>query len=543
MGVFTHKASAFYVNGLDFSDTEDTYSFDGVSKYGDLNTKGWELTKPTLHDYVLKLKNLEAIRIVLPKDDADKNKNLFVETQPRETHVTVVLEGNNVIKDGLFGQSVKGLTITGNGNLTVGGDSAINSFSDLTIEENVGTININAYLDGIYSTGNVTIKGGKFNIKGKRNAIITKEDLTVENANINAEATDYDENVIEVYKKFTADKSEFTLKGGQFGLRAADINIKDSTFKDEGVKASDKSIVSREINNQTGNITLNNINLDMKGVYGTIDSGNSLYIYGGNIKAANEKGRAQVIEAAQDIIIDNGAVVDILSRGNGLAAKRKDSLVKIAKGVKLAIDSLDRSVLGDDAVDGYGIFSDEIYIENGADLDLLGPKRVFSKRPTFEEGPYYIEAGLTASNLLQSRYPEAVSKETAARKYYYYRYIKTIYSDDTEKPIITGKNFDDGATYCFLPTLTVTDDSPIASLTINGSEISKFEENKTNKKVFIVPASDEPTKEIVVKDIMGNTETKTITAYNYGCPKSILGSRVTLSTTNYYYDGSEKSQV
>ena len=91
------------------------------------------------NNYTIKLNNLNASKVILPKDDNDIAlqkyfkeggdytqefyKDLFKGVHidySRKTHVTIVLEGNNKINGyGLVGRWLKGVTIKGEGSLEI----------------------------------------------------------------------------------------------------------------------------------------------------------------------------------------------------------------------------------------------------------------------------------------------------------------------------------------------------------------------------------------------------------------------------------------
>ena len=127
------------------------------------------------------------------------------------------------------------------------------------------------------------------------------------------------------------------------------------------------------------------------------------------------------------------------------------------------------------------ISTDKLFIEKDSVLESSGEKSISKK--------------------------EEQLKQEQERELAYYKRI------DEKAPTITAKigeqeiTSGDEKIYCENPIITVTDDTKIVSITINGETISKFTENNDNKKVFEVPLNIDREKEVVAKDITGK-ETK-----------------------------------
>ena len=170
VALFIPKANAIVYKYLDFTDTEKTYVFpDTNTKYGNLEEDGYELSKVNEHDFLLKLKNVYASEIILPQDDADIGRSMYdEEDKPRESYVTVILEGNNYIygthqNSGFIANPTKGTTISGSGNLTINGHQGITTWGNLTIN-GTGTFNIKSATRGFTSTYDINILSGEYNI-------------------------------------------------------------------------------------------------------------------------------------------------------------------------------------------------------------------------------------------------------------------------------------------------------------------------------------------------------------------------------------------
>ena len=204
---------------LDLSNTNE-YSFKDESGYGNLETEGWHITKSG-SDYTL---NLNIAKLILPGDDADEideksGSRPFHSGKPRKTHITIKLEGENIINSyGIDGSHIKGLTITGDGNLSITskGETINETYVDVSkltdeqrekgevesaksnkevtyispgirietdeikendeksgfIIESTGVITIDSpKYYGITCNGDINIRSGKLEIKSKREAI------------------------------------------------------------------------------------------------------------------------------------------------------------------------------------------------------------------------------------------------------------------------------------------------------------------------------------------------------------------------------------
>lgn len=117
---------------IDFSDS-DVFDFSKNKTYSatsfdrDSGIRGsYSITKDG-DNYTITLTDLTAKKIILPTDVADGkcgrdalSKNKDGKIKPRQTHITIILNGaNNITGYGLTGYYVKGVTIKGNGSLNV----------------------------------------------------------------------------------------------------------------------------------------------------------------------------------------------------------------------------------------------------------------------------------------------------------------------------------------------------------------------------------------------------------------------------------------
>ncbi len=503
------KAKAIVYKYLDFTDTEKKYVFrDLNTKYGNLDVDGYELSKVNEHDFLLKLKNVYASEIILPQDDADIGRSMYdEEDKPRESYVTVILEGDNYIygthqQSGFIANPTKGTTITGSGNLTINAHQGITTWGNLTIN-GTGNFNINSATRGFSSTYAINILGGKYKINSHLESLLASGDVSLTNATFDSTTTNN-------YNNFES-----------YG----NVNISNSTLN---INNGAKGLVSQKL-------TINNSNVNATGVLNALIASGNIDILGGQLIASSNTRRQAAIDSAKSINLNNTNVA-ITALGNGLTARNeKESVITVGKGTTLKINITGRAVANIYDCDGYAFASvNDVVIKNGAHLDVVGPNGVFLKRPKFEEGPYYLLAGTTASNDKYHRYAVKRSKEYVTTFDSEVRALETVYTNDTTSPVISGL---DNNAYCEAPLATVTDENIIDSITVNGSKIKNYLENKDTKKSFVIPNTGKNIKDIIVKDLLGNTTKKTITVYNSHSlePKIREGVKPTCDKKGYHY--------
>ena len=187
------------------------------------------------------------------------------------------------------------------------------------------------------------------------------------------------------------------------------------------------------------------------------------------------------------------------------------------------------------AISGYRILiGDESDSKFSLELNSSKEKAFFDK-PTFLGSGYLIMASKSSGET----YAEIKSKEEAEKTYSSYHYINVKFVDDSKAPEILG-NVKSNEVYCTLPTLTVTDDTAIDSITVNGRKItSGFSTNTAKRKVFTVPSSNEPQKNIIAKDVLGNESEIQFTAYNNhqtGNVETEIISKPTCTTNGSHVD-------
>ncbi len=104
---------------IDFSDGKDV----AVATFSkETGMPGRYSLKKNGNDYTITLENVTAKKIILPPDVADggDGKDFVNKNEPRQTHITIILNGtNNITGYGLTGYYVKGVTIKGSGSLNV----------------------------------------------------------------------------------------------------------------------------------------------------------------------------------------------------------------------------------------------------------------------------------------------------------------------------------------------------------------------------------------------------------------------------------------
>ena len=117
-------------SSIDFSKTNSVTS-KTLSSQGDSDVGSYQIVREG-KEYIITLENVIAKKIILPRDDADKDGKQVMDEEgktynvpaytgkPRENHITIILKGNNIITGyGMEGYPVKGIKIEGSGNLTI----------------------------------------------------------------------------------------------------------------------------------------------------------------------------------------------------------------------------------------------------------------------------------------------------------------------------------------------------------------------------------------------------------------------------------------
>ncbi len=103
---------------IDFSNTEK-FNFDSKKTY---ESDHYKIVKSG-HDYTITLDNLVCKKLILPLDDADQGNTMYPGSysgDPRQTNITIILKGDNAITGyGMEGTCIKSLKITGAGNLSI----------------------------------------------------------------------------------------------------------------------------------------------------------------------------------------------------------------------------------------------------------------------------------------------------------------------------------------------------------------------------------------------------------------------------------------
>ncbi len=551
------EAEEGYVE-VDLSDIDKTYTFEnGVSKYGDLESKGWEFTK-TGDDYTITIKNLKAKALILPYDVADKgcqDGSFKCGEKPRQSKVTLVVQGDDnkikgysgtEYKDGLISNYVKETVITGNGHLVIDSTHGVNLWSEATIESGV-TMTINSKVYGISCNHTLNINGGVYKIVAGDSSIIAADGLNISNhAKIDAEMLG------EIDSKFAANKgviesvggikienSKLNIRKGRSAIAGSNVTINSSAIKNDGKLGSEYGISANGLyKDGNGKLTISNSYINLISTLDTLKATGDLSINGGTYKLESKSRKVAVIDAAADkMVIDGNAKLVLTGIGNGVVNRREGGSLLFGKDTNTYISIKGRTVANDKDVDGYAVFGNNVTIQNGAKFEALGPKVVFSKRVNLENGSYYIEAARTAEQLPSLRFPEKMTGDYFRTFSSTYRYMKIVYVEDNEPPKISG--YEKGKVYCSMPIITVTDNIGVSEVTVNDVKIRDFKKDTGTLKEFVMPLVDSPIKTIVVTDPVGNKTTETLTAYN-GCATDINKTRITVGATSYTYDGKAK---
>ena len=168
------------------------------------------------------------------------------------------------------------------------------------------------------------------------------------------------------------------------------------------------------------------------------------------------------------------------------------------------------------AVSGYGVYIDPEINENEEtfNIELVSQERAFYDRPTFQ-GSNYIVMVSKSRGMSGASDAEIKSKEDVANNYSSYRYINVKFANEKNAPEISGITVREDEILCSLPLITVTDDTGIDSITVNGIKITGgFSVNSSKKKVFRLPSSNSIQREIVARDVLGNESKMSFMAYN-----------------------------
>ncbi len=149
-------------------------------------------------------------------------------------------------------------------------------------------------------------------------------------------------------------------------------------------------------------------------------------------------------------------------------------------------------------------------------FELISGERAFYEKPMFTDGEYTIYASKTKGT---AGADDSVlkTKKDIENNYLSYRYVCATHVEyEKDKPVFSD-NVKEGETYCTLPVVTVTDDTGIASITVNDKKLSSsyYRVNTAKKAEFVVPALDNVEKHIVVIDIFGNKSEITFKAYEF----------------------------
>ena len=160
------------------------------------------------------------------------------------------------------------------------------------------------------------------------------------------------------------------------------------------------------------------------------------------------------------------------------------------------------------AVSGYRIIVGDENNKNDKNfsIELIAQEQAFFEKPTFVR-----ENLITIASKSNSQNTNLVSKTDIENSYKGYRYIKAFTADEENAPVIT--NIEENKSYCELPRVTVTDDTAIKNITVNGEEITRFSTDSSILKTFYIPDSSKAEKEIVATDVLGNKTTMKITAH------------------------------
>ncbi len=532
-----------YVN-LDFTD-KSKYDFDKTDSY---SGEGWKIVKVD-HDYTIYLNGVKASKIVMPMDDADKDCSLDnCGTKPRLSNIVLVVEGENIIygsnkyEDGLIGNLVKNTTVRGSGSLTVNSTHGINIYSDVVFEDGL-TVNVYSKVYGILSNHSLTIKGGKFKVVSGDASLISGDDMTIQKASIDAEILGdigstftANKGIVESVEKLAIKDSDLNLRKGNSAIVAKEVSIENSTVKNDGKVGSLYGIWAN--GRDSGNLTIKNSTIDLKSTYQTFKSNGKITLDGGTYKLSSTERRTSVIEGRNEVLVTGKADLSVVGVGYGVSTTYDYGFVTFDDDTKIFINITGASVANIDSVDQFAISTKKTYLGKNIDFEAYGPNHVFRRAPTFTGGSFYIEASQFAGGDAK-RYAVAKSKEDIMNFPSMFRYVKIVYKEDTEPPKISG--YTEGKMYCSLPVLTVTDDTGIASVVVNGEKIRKFSTDTEYKKTFTVPILNSPIKEVVVTDVLGNVSKAKFTAYN-GCAVDISQTRISFGGT-FVYDGKEKKPV
>ncbi len=558
VSAFTMKVNAESYTELDFTDIKNTYNFNGKEYYGDLDTKGWKLTKND-HDYTLELKDAKLSKLVLPTDDADIDcfNSLKCGEKPRMSKVTVKLYGNNEVQNGgVIANYVKSTTFTGEGKLTVNtkNNHGISIYSD-AIFNNVN-ITVNSHFYGINTNHSLTLYGGHYKIESGDSALISAEDMKIENSTIDAKIKRDNDNylaategVIESRRNVDIDNATITVQKGPNGIYGKDITINRSTIKDNGEKALYATIIAKGgFDNghekiYHGDLVITNSTIDVSGTEHALQAIGDMTINDGTYNLSSSAIRTAVVDAGTKFVLEGNAKLNADGKGFAIAVRSDKGSATFKSGTEVTLSATRGSSVADkSAVDQIAVSSRETFIENNVKFEAWGANSVFSYRPTLATGAYYIDVAEAAEknpNMLKY-YIQRKSKEKLMMFHSSYRYVHIVPVMDLENPVITG--YVKGKQYCELPTLTVSDDIGIDTVTVNGTKITKFSYSTDTLKKFMVPILNSPIKEVVVKDVVGKTTTAKLTAYN-GCYIDINGKvRLSFGKT-LVYDGKEKKPI
>ncbi len=545
---------------LDFTDIKSVYNFDGVDSYGNLEEDGWELTKDG-HDYTLKLKDATVGKIVLPTDDADIDcfNSAKCGEDPRQSNVTVELYGNNVVyghnsrEDGIVGNYVKETKFTGDGNLRVDAVHGISIYSEVVFDG--VDVEVNSHLYGINTNYSLTLNGGSYKIVSGDSSLISAEDMRLNKATIDAKISRVNDNylaategTIESRRSLYIDGSNLTVRKGPNGIYAKDITINDSKIKDAGESALYTSIYASggydngHTTNYAGNMTITNSNIALTGKEHALRAYGEMNVNGGEYDLTSTTSRTATVDAGTSFVLDGKANLSSVGNGYAVAVRSDKGTARFKNGTKVYLSAAVNSVADKYAVDQIAVSARKTYIEKNVEFEAFAGSQVFSYSPSLEKGAYYVETASIAEKnpKMLKLYIERKSREKVEMFHSSYRYVHVVPVVDNAKPVITG--YVEGKEYCSLPTLTVTDDTGIDSITVNGKEIRDFVSESDTEKKFVVPISDSPIKDVVVTDVVGNKTTAKFTAYN-GCAVDINGKvRLSYGET-IVYDGKEKKPV
>ncbi len=144
-------------------------------------------------------------------------------------------------------------------------------------------------------------------------------------------------------------------------------------------------------------------------------------------------------------------------------------------------------------------------------LELNAGEKAFYDKPTFMDENLLILAGKSAGESAAQNATLQKNKKDVENSYEKYRYIKAYIPDEENAPEI--KDVEENKAYCELPRVTVTDDTAIDTITVNGVEINNFGIDTAQLKTFYIPDSNNDEKVIVAKDVLGNEKEVKIKAH------------------------------